>query len=52
MTTIAFWKPFGTLTKFTDDEDRPTLADWIEARIPEIWARRHGPIEQDPEASD
>ena len=28
------------------------LADWIEAQIPEIWARRHGPIEQDPEASD
>lgn len=30
MTTIAFWKPFGTLTKFTDDQGRPTLAAWID----------------------
>ncbi|MFP5332573.1 MAG: pseudouridine synthase [Acidimicrobiia bacterium] len=29
MSTIAFWKPYGVLTKFTDPESRPTLADWI-----------------------
>jgi 23S rRNA pseudouridine2457 synthase len=30
MTTIAFWKPYGTLTKFTDDGGRQTLAAWID----------------------
>ncbi|HSJ26731.1 MAG TPA: pseudouridine synthase [Acidimicrobiia bacterium] len=32
MTTIAFWKPYGVLTRFTDDDGRPTLADWIDRR--------------------
>jgi 23S rRNA pseudouridine2457 synthase len=32
MTTIAFWKPYGVLTRFTDDDGRPTLADWIDLR--------------------
>ena len=27
------------------------LADWIEARIPDVWARRHGRVKQDPESS-
>jgi hypothetical protein len=26
------------------------LADWIEARIPDVWARRHGPVKQDPDS--
>lgn len=30
MTTVAFWKPYGVLTKFTDRQGRPTLADWID----------------------
>lgn len=31
-----FWKPFGVLTKFTDPEGRPTLADYID--VPDIYA--------------
>jgi 23S rRNA pseudouridine2457 synthase len=27
---IRFYKPYGVLTKFTDTEDRPTLADYID----------------------
>lgn len=27
------------------------LADWIEERIPDVWARRRGPVEQDPDSS-
>lgn len=30
MTAVAFWKPYGVLTKFTDGEGRPTLAHWID----------------------
>ncbi len=28
-TVIRFWKPYQVLTKFTDAENRPTLADYI-----------------------
>lgn len=45
MTTIAFWKPFGTLTKFTDDQGRPTLAEWID--LPEIYPA--GRLDRDSE---
>jgi pseudouridine synthase len=33
---IRFWKPYGVLTKFTDEEGRPTLADYID--MPGIYA--------------
>ena len=36
MRVYRFWKPFGVLTKFTDAENRPTLADYVS--IPEIYA--------------
>ncbi len=29
MQVIRFWKPFGVQTKFTDEQGRPTLADYI-----------------------
>ena len=32
---VAFWKPYGVLTAFTDRQGRATLADHIE--IPEIY---------------
>ncbi|MAS36192.1 MAG: pseudouridine synthase [Anaerolineaceae bacterium] len=35
-TIIRFWKPYNVLTKFTDDQGRPTLADYID--IPNIYA--------------
>ena len=35
MTTLAFWKPYGVLTQFTDRQGRPTLADLIE--VPDVY---------------
>jgi len=32
VTTIALWKPHGTLTRFTDDAGRDTLAGWVDLR--------------------
>lgn len=31
-TILKFWKPYDVLTKFTDAEGRPTLADYIDVK--------------------
>jgi pseudouridine synthase len=36
MRVYRFWKPYGVLTRFTDEEGRPTLADYV--HIPDIYA--------------
>jgi 23S rRNA pseudouridine2457 synthase len=36
MKVYRFWKPYGVLTKFTDSEGRPTLAEYV--HIPNIYA--------------
>lgn len=45
MKVFRFWKPYGVLTKFTDAEGRPTLADYVS--IPEIYAA--GRLDMDSE---
>lgn len=34
--TLRFWKPYHVLTKFTDDQGRPSLADYI--HVPNVYA--------------
>ena len=36
MRVLRFWKPYLVLTKFTDSEGRPTLADYVD--VPGIYA--------------
>jgi 23S rRNA pseudouridine2457 synthase len=36
MNVYRFWKPYGVLTKFTDADNRPTLADYV--HIADIYA--------------
>jgi 23S rRNA pseudouridine2457 synthase len=42
---LRFWKPYGVLTKFTDAEGRPTLADYVP--VPGMYAA--GRLDMDSE---
>ncbi len=43
--TLAFWKPYGVLTKFTDADSRETLADYVD--VPEVYPA--GRLDRDSE---
>ncbi|MBK9746406.1 MAG: pseudouridine synthase [Chloroflexi bacterium] len=45
MQIYRFWKPYNVLTKFTDADGRPTLADYID--VPNIYAA--GRLDMDSE---
>lgn len=45
MRVLRFWKPYGVLTKFTDADGRPTLADYIS--VPGVYAA--GRLDMDSE---
>ncbi len=42
---LKFWKPYGVLTRFTDAQGRPTLADYV--RVPNVYAA--GRLDMDSE---